>query len=1631
MSCIQRAFLLAVFLTVGCGTSFAQVTTGTPPFGTVASNSAPDAIDLANLNAHIPIPVLRRAGRGTDFTYDLSYDSSVWYPVTSGSTTTWEPVQNWGWRGQTEIASGYVSFAAYGTHIGVHCVGVNYVNFVYHDPWGVPHPFTGEWANSLTVGDYYNCGNHYFYGFTAVASDGSGYTLYIGPDSNTSGNWPGGSLYGRDGKIFAVPFNVIYGVANFVDRNGNEITVNGSGQFYDTLGSTTAVLTTSGTGTPASPMKFTYTAPSGATPSYTMNYTNYTVATNFGLSGTSEYKSSAAVPLVTSVVLPDNSQYTIQYESTPSTPSAGACTPYSGTTCVTARIYKIILPTGGSITYTYTGGHNGVFSDGSTAGLTRALSDGASWNATWIYSRLQGSGGQTETTVTAPQLPYDSAANLSILQFQGIYETQSDVYQGSAPTITSLPISESSLQTSGLLQEVQTCYNGSAMPCTGIAVATPINQQSVNTQIPGRGLGEFQNNFYNSYGQLTEEDDYDFGNGAPWKLLRKKLITIQTVGTYQAIQTAQVQDGSGNVKAQTQMTFDEPNHLTATTGTPQHTNPTVGRGNPTTISYLVGSTSLTKSLTYFDTGNVASIKDVNNATTTYNYSDVNSTCGNSFPTSVTEAISGLNQYMVWNCVGGVATSVKDENGKTVLTGYTDAAFWRPHSTTDQSLNVTTLTYGGQTSVESSMPFNGTISTSDALVTVDGLGRSRISQTKQSPSSTSYDSVETDYDVVGRPFRVTTPYSASANQTTSPTAPSTTTTYDALGRALTVTDAGGGTVGYTYSQNDVYLTLGPAPSGENAKRRQMEYDSLGRLTSVCEITAGTTGWPGGTCAQTTSATGYWTKYTYDANGNLTNVTQNAQAASNLQQTRSYAFDDLSRMTSESNPESGGISYTYDSDATCGASSGDLVKANDAVGNTNCYSYDALHRNTSATYSGPYASVTPQKHFVYDSATVNSVVMANAKARLAEAYTCYSPCSSIITDLGMSYTARGEASDVYESTPHSGGYYHVPAVYWANGALNQLNALPSGSPSLPGLPTFTYGADGEGRTNTVTAGSGQSPVTGTNYNPYGTPPQTTVTFGSGDSDIFNSDANTGRLTQYKFKMGSPPQSVVGALTWNPNGSLGNLTITDPLNSSNAQTCTYMHDDLERIAGSSTVPGVKCVNASQQTVWSQTFSFDAFGNINKSGNSSFNPTYSSSTNHMTQIGSSTPTYDLDGNVTNDFLHTYSWDANGRPVTIDGIGATYDAFGRMVELNRSGVYGEIGYSPLGDKLALMNGQTLVKAFVPLPGEATAVYSSSGLAYYRHSDWLGSSRLATTPSQTMYGDVAYAPYGETYAQAGNAEFSFTGMNQDVDQSSNPAVLYDFPAREYGIQGRWPSPDPLGVGAVDASNPQSWNRYAYVDNNPLAATDPTGLCSDGVGNDCGGINVNVDISGFFDAIEDFFECLFGGCSPPKALPAPRGGYGGGIDPYGGIWSESPNGVQVFPSSFSGGLNSGGSGCNSCGNSVIQLNKIKPFKISSSWPNYYFWVRAVMGLDRAASQDPTIDATVAASKLWPMWACVGNEVLPVNGRNIGKETGKYGIKKFLQKTAPKVAKGTEDADPIILAADLATAAYVCRNTAPLP
>jgi hypothetical protein len=95
--------------------------------------------------------------------------------------------------------------------------------------------------------------------------------------------------------------------------------------------------------------------------------------------------------------------------------------------------------------------------------------------------------------------------------------------------------------------------------------------------------------------------------------------------------------------------------------------------------------------------------------------------------------------------------------------------------------------------------------------------------------------------------------------------------------------------------------------------------------------------------------------------------------------------------------------------------------------------------------------------------------------------------------------------------------------------------------------------------------------------------------------------------------------------------------------------------------------------------------------------------------------------------------------------------------------------------------------------------------------------------------------------------------------------------------GRWMSPDPYN-GSYDASNPQSFNRYAYVLNSPLAFTDPNGQdipdCGDEGGCDGGdgggGGGGGGDPTGGGGAPPDPRPCIAncGGGTPPPPDPGP-------------------------------------------------------------------------------------------------------------------------------------------------------------------
>jgi RHS repeat-associated protein len=106
------------------------------------------------------------------------------------------------------------------------------------------------------------------------------------------------------------------------------------------------------------------------------------------------------------------------------------------------------------------------------------------------------------------------------------------------------------------------------------------------------------------------------------------------------------------------------------------------------------------------------------------------------------------------------------------------------------------------------------------------------------------------------------------------------------------------------------------------------------------------------------------------------------------------------------------------------------------------------------------------------------------------------------------------------------------------------------------------------------------------------------------------------------------------------------------------------------------------------------------------------------------------------------------------------------------------------------------------------------GCLKFYHRDHLNSSTLVTNAQGSVVHRQAYKPYGDdvvaTAAGPFTPELQYNGMEKEKDGTG----YYDYGARLYNPAiGRFLSPDSVDAGP---------NRYAYVSNNPLRYTDPTG-----------------------------------------------------------------------------------------------------------------------------------------------------------------------------------------------------------------
>ncbi|MGH9850212.1 MAG: RHS repeat-associated core domain-containing protein [Blastocatellia bacterium] len=194
----------------------------------------------------------------------------------------------------------------------------------------------------------------------------------------------------------------------------------------------------------------------------------------------------------------------------------------------------------------------------------------------------------------------------------------------------------------------------------------------------------------------------------------------------------------------------------------------------------------------------------------------------------------------------------------------------------------------------------------------------------------------------------------------------------------------------------------------------------------------------------------------------------------------------------------------------------------------------------------------------------------------------------------------------------------------------------------------------------------------------------------------------------------------------------------------------------------------------------------------------------------------------------HQYYYDADGKRTRrlVAGSAEMWLVYG---------VNGEL----VAEYDAAMPGGTLKKEYGYRGGQMLIVYDGT-LAGDNQLKWvvtdhLGSTRMLVNRSGGLCGAIErrdYLPFGEElastighrnatcagYVGGNNPRQKFTGYERDSETGLDFAQARCFSS----VQGRFTSTDPL-LSSGRPTRPQSWNRYAYSYNNPLAYVDPTGM----------------------------------------------------------------------------------------------------------------------------------------------------------------------------------------------------------------
>jgi RHS repeat-associated protein len=116
--------------------------------------------------------------------------------------------------------------------------------------------------------------------------------------------------------------------------------------------------------------------------------------------------------------------------------------------------------------------------------------------------------------------------------------------------------------------------------------------------------------------------------------------------------------------------------------------------------------------------------------------------------------------------------------------------------------------------------------------------------------------------------------------------------------------------------------------------------------------------------------------------------------------------------------------------------------------------------------------------------------------------------------------------------------------------------------------------------------------------------------------------------------------------------------------------------------------------------------------------------------------------------------------------------------------------------------------------------YSYFGRRLIKINDWVAVDRLGSVRSTGSGAErIAYYPWGEERTTSADGRIKFGTYARDSGPNGQ-----DYADQRYynNLQGRFWSPDPSGIATAHLKNPTNWNRYAYVQGDPVNFNDSTG-----------------------------------------------------------------------------------------------------------------------------------------------------------------------------------------------------------------